>query len=306
MNKEKGLALVLVLWIVTLLIIMSSSFALTIQRESSIISGLKEKSEASALAEAGIYYAITRTFSTDIEQKWHVSNSLYNFTYNNKKVRILIADESGKVAINHAEKTQLLTLFDSIGVEEETAENLSEAILDWRDSDDLHRINGAELPQYEEAGLKYGPSNKAFKNIEEVQMVLGMTSEIYQRIEDLVSIYAKARNINPTTASREILLTLPDVDAEMVDEYIQQRVENERNFEPVTQPDWYSGGSGKSNVIMIVAEAMIDKDITQQVMAVVKKKKSKTGRPFKILKWSKNHHLPSLFQSTHNSRVVNN
>ena len=305
MRKEKGLALVLVLWIVTLLIIMSSSFALTIQRESVIISGLKEKAEASALAEAGIYYAITRLFHADNEKKWNGSNSLYQLIFNEKEIRILIADESGKIAINQVGEEQLLILFDSIGLDEEVANSLSDAILDWRDKNDLHRVNGAEQPQYDEAGLKYGPRNAPFENIEEIQMVLGMTPEIYRQIEDLVSIYAKSAKINPTTASKEILLTLPDVDEEMVDEYMQQRIENERNFEVVPPPSWYNGGAKKSNILMIVAEVMIDQSITQQIMAIVSKNKSSKGMPFKILKWSTNHHLPSLFQAEQDEWVIN-
>jgi general secretion pathway protein K len=43
-----------VLWVITLLTIMASSFALTMQRETAIIGGLKEKAQAAALAEGGI------------------------------------------------------------------------------------------------------------------------------------------------------------------------------------------------------------------------------------------------------------
>jgi general secretion pathway protein K len=65
MKSNKGLALIVVLWVITLLTIMASSFALTIQRESAIISGIKEKAEAQALAEAGINYAVVMLFNTN-------------------------------------------------------------------------------------------------------------------------------------------------------------------------------------------------------------------------------------------------
>lgn len=305
MKKEKGLALIVVLWVITLLIIMASSFSLTIQRESVVISGIREKAEASAIAEAGIYYAIIKLFHPDKEEKWEAFDSLYEIEFEGKAVRINIADESGKIAINHIEKEGLMNLFSSVGLEEEKAEELSEAILDWRDRNDAHRIKGAELQQYDDAGLSYKPRNAAFSNVEELQMVLGMTPEIYRKIENMISIYTKTSQINPTTASREVLLTLPDVESDMVDEYIKQRAENERNDEGVSKPEWYQGNGSKSNIFMIVSEVMIDKNITQQIMAVIKKGNSKNNLPFEILKWSKESDLPSLFQSGNDGQVVN-
>ena len=305
MKKNKGLALIVVLWVISLLIIMSSSFSLTIQRESAIISGLKEKAEASAVAEAGIYYAIAKLLQNDKEQQWKAFNSLYEINFVGKRVRIKIADESGKIAINFVDKEQLLSLFGSINVEESLAESLSDTILDWRDNDDIQSDNGAEKQQYEEAGLKYEPRNEGFSNIEEIQMLLGMTARIYRQIENMISVYAQNPKVNSTAASREVLLTLPDTEKEMVDEYIQQRVDNERNSENVSQPEWYQGSSNKSDTFMIIAEAMIDENITQQIMAVVRKGSSKVNMPYTILKWSKDYQLPSLFLSENDEWVIN-
>ncbi len=203
------------------------------------------------------------------------------------------------------DKEQLLSLFGSINVEESLAESLSDAILDWRDNDDTQSDHGAEKQQYEEAGLKYEPRNAAFSNIEEMQMVLGMTARIYRQIENLVSVYAQNSKVNSTAASREVLLTLPDTEKEMVDEYIQQRVDNERNSEKVSQPDWYQGSSTKSDTFMIIAEAMIDENSTQQIMAVIRKGSSKVNMPYTILKWSKDYQLPSLFLSENDEWVIN-
>lgn len=305
MGKEKGLALIVVLWVVSLLTIMASSFTLTMQREAKIIAGIKESARLLAFAEAGINYAIIKLMVKDKEHRWQSFNSLYEIDYEGAKIRIQIADESGKIAINHAKKEQLVELLSSISVDETEADNLSDAILDWRDKNDLHRINGAEKQQYDEAGLKYGPRNAPFSNIEEVQMVLGMTADIYQQLEGMVSTYTDKPGINPTTASRTVLLTLPDATSENVNEYLQQRAENERNSEPVVAPDWYRGTSSKSNIFMIVAEAMIDKETSKQIMAVIRMSKSKDNLPFLTLKWTKDYKQPSLFLVEKDERVIN-
>ncbi len=304
-TNDKGLALIVVLWVVTLLIIMASSFSLTIQRETAIISGLKEKAQASALAEAGIYYAVLKLLNTDQEQRWQGYNSVYEIDYEGSRIRIQIADESGKIDINHSDKEQLQRLLNSINVDESNADSLSDAIMDWRDKDDLPRDNGAETQQYADAGLKYEPRNDGFASMEEIQMVLGMTAEISQQLENTVTIYGNNPKVNPATATRAVLLTLPDVSAEMVDDYIKQRVENERDSVTVAAPDWYRGSANKTNVYMIVAEVMIDKNITRQIMAIIRMRPANNGLPFEILKWTKDYHQSSLFLSENDEWVIN-
>ncbi len=301
---NKGLALIVVLWVITLLTIMASSFALTMQRETAIIGGLKEAAQAAALAEGGINFGILMLLNTDTEKRWQANSSLYEIQFAGSRIRILIADESGKVNVNLASKEQLQQLFESLAVEESSADSLSDAIIDWRDKNESPEINGAEQSQYESADLKYSPRNDQFKSVEEVQMVLGMTAEIYKQLEAKISVYTRNKKINPMTASREVLLTLPDVNKEMVDEYLLQRAENERNGEKVVKPDWYSGGSN-SDVYMIVAEAMIAEGISEKIMAIMKRGKANNGLPFEILKWVEDYPVSSLFSPGNDERVIN-
>ncbi|WP_428355572.1 general secretion pathway protein GspK [Methyloprofundus sp.] len=305
MMATKGFALIVVLWVVTLLTIMASSFALTIQREATITGGLKEKAQAAALAEAGINFAILMLLNNDAEQRWKANSSLYEIEFSGKRIRILIADESGKVSMNKASKEQLKQLFDSLAVEDELADNLSDAILDWRDKNDLQRLNGAEKQDYEDADLKYSPRDGLFKSVEEVQMVMGMTAEIYSQIEGKISVYTQSKNINPATATREVLLTLPDANESLVDEYLLLRVEAERNGEDAPKPDWFSGNSSSSKVYMIVAEALIAENVSEKIMAVMKQGQAQDGAPYKLLKWSENYPMPSLFSPTNDQWVIN-
>jgi len=305
MKSNKGLALIVVLWVITLLTIMASSFALTIQRESAIISGIKEKAVAQALAEAGINYATLMLLSADSERNWKSNNSLYELTYMGKKIRILIADESGKISINYVDKQQLQQLLGFVQVEDAIADSLSDAIIDWRDKDDEMAANGAEKQQYIDAGFKYLPRNDLFNSVEELQMVMGMIPEIYQQLENMISVYTKKPEINSATASRAVLLTHPDATEALVDEYLQQRAESQRNKQEVTAPSWSSGARASSSVYMIISEAMIAQDITETTMAIIRKGKAKNGLPFEVLKWVKNYPIRSLFLPENDQWLIN-
>ena len=78
-------------------------------------------------------------------------------------------------------------------VEEEQQTKLVNAILDWRDKDDLVHIEGAEKKEYKDAGLSYQPRNKPFQSIEELQLVLGMNESVFKWIEPLVTFIPDSR-----------------------------------------------------------------------------------------------------------------
>src|SRR5262249_9326365 len=131
-------------------------------------------------------------------------------------------DESAKIDINTAADVLLKGLLQHIGgLDQDAAQKLLEAIADWRDADDLRRPNGAEEPEYRAAGLKYRPSNAPFETVGELQRVLGMTPELFAKIADSLTVYSRQPGINTATASRDVLLSLPNATPEMVDAYIQ-------------------------------------------------------------------------------------
>ncbi len=305
MRANKGLALIVVLWVLTLLTIMASSFALTIQRESAIISAHKESAMGLALAEAGVNYAILMLLNTNEMQRWQANHSLYEIEFAEKRIRILIADEAGKINLNKATKEQLRQLLNPIVSDRELADSLSDAIIDWRDSDDIKRLKGAEKDQYAAAGLTYKPRNNAFESIEELQMVMGMNADIYQKLAPMLTVYSTATGIYAPSASREILLSLPDVSADQVDAYLLQRAEQQRNAEPVTVPNWANTGGTQSKVYGIYTEVMIAKGVTETMRVIMRQQTARNGLPYQLLKWDKGYTMPSLFTLENDAMVVN-
>jgi len=305
MKAEKGLALIVVLWVLTLLTIMASSFALTIQRESTIISGNKESAIGLALAEAGVNYAILMLLNNNERQRWQANNSLYEIEFTEKRIRILIADEAGKISLNKADKAQLQQLLRSVVSDNELADSLSDAIIDWRDPDDLKGINGAEKDQYVAAGLTYKPRNNPFESLEELQMVLGMNADIYQKLVPMLTVYSSATGVYTPAASRQVLLSIPDVSAEQVDAYLLQRAEQQRNNEPVTMPEWASASATKSNVYEIYTEVMIAKGVTETMRVIMRQQTARNGMPYQLLKWEKGDMMNSLFNPKNDAMVVN-
>ena len=59
------------------------------------------------------------------------------------------------------------------------ADAVSDCILDWRDTDSLTRMQGAEEKDYQAKGLTYRPANGPFNVMSERLLVRGVTPELF-------------------------------------------------------------------------------------------------------------------------------
>ena len=158
--KQRGVALVLVLWILSILMLMAGSFALTMRRESAGVSGIRAHAEAQAAAQAGIALAQAMLLHEDENKRWRVDGSIYEIHYPHSIMRIQIQSQAGKIDLNSAPVSLLHHVFQYAPLDKQAQLNLENAILDWRDADDDTRPFGAEKEAYHLAKLHYAPRNK--------------------------------------------------------------------------------------------------------------------------------------------------
>lgn len=302
------MALVLVLWVLSILIIMAGSFALSMRRESSIVAVIKNNAQAMAIAESGIALAETMLLNPDPNKAWRAEGNIYEINASDATIRVRLFSEVGKIDINKADQTLLQNLMTFAPVDTDHQSKLVNAILDWRDADDLVHIEGAEKEEYLEAGLNYQPSNKPFESTEELQLILGMNKSVLSWLEPLVTVYSKQPQVTMTLASREVLQVIPGLDAGLLDSYIFMRLENAKNdlpapTFPVSKRE--NDSEDAKDVLTLVSEALID-DGSRASLSVVIKKSDNIGRtPFQILKWQPvTANIKSLFTDAMSELVV--
>lgn len=305
-NQNTGFALILVLTIIVLLSIIASSFLKTMRRETAVTQNYQSLIKATALAEAGINYAVFMLLQHDKSKQWRSDYSLYEIEFAGSKIRILITDESGKVNINYADKNLLHRLLKDVQLPEAQKNELIDAIIDWKDKDDIREEYGAEKAEY--THLPYEPSNKPFKNIEELQLVLGMTIEIYQALKPMLTIYSNNKKINPAKASKSLLSNLTDVSETVLDEYLLEKTSQVKNGEPVSgfnfESDYLDNAS--SPFYNLIAEVKpLDESQGIQLSAIIKKGSTNKNQGFSILKWEKINASLSLFDKSQDAFVIN-
>ena len=290
MIRQNGLALVLVLWVLSLLTIMAGSFALGMRREASIVAGMRNNAQAMSVAESGIALAEMMLLNPDQNKRWRADGSIYQINSADTKVRVRLLSETGKIDINKADQTLLQGLMTHAPVDAEQQTRLVSAILDWRDKDDLVHIDGAEKEEYQNAGLSYQPRNKPFQTIEELQLVLGMNESIFKWIEPFVTVYSGQPQVALQQAAKEVLRVIPGLDKGLIDSYIATRLESARNDLPAPAFPSSSGqnyAAEQNNVLTIVSEALLDDESNAEISEVIKQSTETQASPFQVLKWQR-------------------
>lgn len=186
-----GAALVLVLWLIVLLTSVIGAFALTARVEQLQGSSGVDLARGGELARAGIEYGLYRLAGTADRPPWVPDGRSYQWDYAGVPIEITLLAESGKVDLNQADAVLLGALFEQGGADRAQAQRLAAAIMDWRDSDDLLQPAGAEAPQYQAAGLPYGPANGYFQSIDELRRVLGMTPVLFDAVAPWLTLWGQ-------------------------------------------------------------------------------------------------------------------
>jgi general secretion pathway protein K len=223
MRKQKGIALVLVLWVSVLIAVLLGSFSLSARVEALQGRNLLDATRARYAAEAGLHRAAYELRGNNPETRWVADGRVYPFAFEGAQIEVQIFDETGKVDLNVSDLPLLIELFKFGGVEQPDAEALAAAVMDWRDPDDLISLNGAEASEYKAADRSYKPRNAPFETVSELQQVLGMSFELYRELEPLLTIYSGRAQPNPAFASPEVLQLMPGMNPDVIQMFVQQR-----------------------------------------------------------------------------------
>jgi general secretion pathway protein K len=299
---QSGIALVLALWLTVLLTVLASGFAFSMRTEALAVRNAVSLAQVRAVADGAVERAAFELMRPQVANVWKPDGQPHRFADGDATVVVTAVDEAAKIDINTAPDLFLKNMLVAIGgLDDAAAAKLVDAIADWRDPDELRRPNGAELPEYRAANLKYGPANAPFETIGEVARVLGMNADLYRRIAPVITVYSRQPGVNAATADRSVLLALPNATPESVDAFIAQRTQALADKLPVPPfPPAQAFGSGPVPIWRIRAEATSPDGVTFAREAVLRPSPDAL-RPLIALAWlepSRSAAPPSLSSTT--------
>jgi general secretion pathway protein K len=139
--------------------------------------------------------------------------------------RFAIQDNAGLISLTQLNKTQLELLMQTAGYTNVNTNELIDKLQDYIDSDDLHRLNGAESYHYRQEGIA-PPTNEPLKTSREIQHILGWNQYpnllTNQKLAQSLTVVPNGQ-VNLNTATRETLKIELGLDEISIDKILEER-----------------------------------------------------------------------------------
>ena len=256
---ERGIALLLVLWIFMILGVLALDFARYMRDDAMAAVNLADETRGYYVALAGMNRALYdaerlrernaagRNAATAAAQaaqagqpsapepdeeeeplvppdgEWHESD------FAGGRWRVRMVDEGGRIPLNKADEVLLTRVVSNLmqggnpvaGMDQRQTKAVAtvvDSILDWRDHDNLKRLNGAESEFYLKQRKPYRAKNAYFDSLEELLLVRGVTPGLFYGadgvpgLKDIFSVYSQSHTLNVDTAPPAVLQALLGTD----------------------------------------------------------------------------------------------
>lgn len=221
MRGRRGIAQLLVLWALLLLGTLALGFSLSMRTEAQAARHGVDDVRAYFQARTGVMRAIAllSTVSADNVMRMEIAGEEGDASY-----AVRVESESGKVDINFVSDDVLLEMLRRGGVPDEQAESVRDAILDWRDDDDIPRTRGAEASDYAQLPEPLAPRNGKLLSVGELRFVRGVTPELFDRfLSRVFTVSGNSPQVSYLLAPAIVLRSLPGITPEGAAQIVERR-----------------------------------------------------------------------------------
>jgi general secretion pathway protein K len=250
MKSRRGVALLAALWLVVAIAAVALQFSLEARERRTIGILASERgiqraaaNGALALMQARLEEALRLGPSADANPSlarlratdpWFGVDSVFSgpVLVDSMPVSVEVHDLGEKLNINRMSEVQLQNFFTFLLKDFSASTHLSQAIMDWRDADSIPRPSGAERDAYIKAEMLALPANGPFREVEDLQHVMGMTPEIYAIVSPYLTTHGTLGQVNLNSAPVPVLRALPGMTDATVNVILQMRSQGRRINSP--------------------------------------------------------------------------
>jgi len=248
-SRPPGFALLAVLWITAMLSVMAMSHASSARVDAEGIRNmyrrqLLENDLRSALVLGEHEYEKFKANKALFQKKdevegktgktlnlWYPRFEPYNATIGGRHIFIRLADLSGKMALTALNSALMNKILEACGADEPTRNDIRDAWLDWEDTDNFHRLNGAESEYYKKTAGGYLAKNAKMENPEEFLLLKGITPELYFGTEDhpglvhFLAVQGSSTVMDVNNAHPQAFTLIKDINSEDIEKIVDLRRE---------------------------------------------------------------------------------
>lgn len=221
---SRGFATLVVLWALLLLGTLALSFSFSMRTEALAARHAADGARAYFQARTAVGRAAAFLSGTPAD---NAAGTVLSGGDEEEGYGAVIEAESGKVDVNLAPEKLLKGVLRGAGLDEEGAEALGDAILDWRDGDDRPRARGAEAPEYASLPEPVVPRNGPLASVAELRYVRGVSPGLHDRVlARAFTVHGRLPQVNVNAVPVDVLRLLPGFTAESAQRLADRRAES--------------------------------------------------------------------------------
>jgi len=191
-QRDRGFALIVVLWTLVLIAFIVAHLTGTGRIESRIAGNLVANAVTAAAADGAVSQTIFKLADPSPERRWLPDGTEHELAIGDCHSVVRVSDEAGRINPSLASPAILEALLGATGSDPGSARSLASAIGEW-----VRTPRGAQgqetlLAEYRGAGLDYAPPGEPLETIGELRRVIGMTPSVFDAIRPHLSLFAPA------------------------------------------------------------------------------------------------------------------
>ncbi len=219
LRRPRGAALLAVLWVISLLIGLVAAVSLLLMQDVDLAATKRQVFRARVLAESALAIAMNPDIKAD-------DPLLRRQIAEDEAWLVEMRGEDGllnpNLLLQREDRATLQRVFRHWGMSLAQANTLIDRLLDWVDTDDFARVQGAESKAYNRSGF---PFNRPFRSVEEMALVQGMevVEAAYPNWREWFSVHAGGL-LDVNEAAPELLVAVTGADPRLAQNLRSQRI----------------------------------------------------------------------------------
>lgn len=188
MKRQRGVALLLVLWVLALLATLLAALVGWVQLQNHQAQWQRQHTQGLLAAEAGLGMAVLDQLQRDPQRRWLADGQIHALRFDEAQLAVSLRSERGKLDLNTAPAELLARLLQACGANPSQARQLGQAL--------DQRRGGDQAP---------------LRMIEEVRELPGMTQALYQKATPYLTLWSGLASPDPGLAAPRLrqALNLP-------------------------------------------------------------------------------------------------
>lgn len=218
-RRERGAALLLVLWATALLAALLAGIAATARSQSEAALYGSEHVRAELAAEAGLAHVVAGLRAPTVRDRWVPDGRPYTFDFDGARVTVHVVDASGLVDLNASSIDLLRDLFAAAGAGAGRASQLADAIAASRGGARRTAAPANPMGTRRGAGQTRGP----FRSVDQLAQLQGMDPALFARLEPAVTVFSGRNFPDASYAGPLVLAALRGVNQNAAETLVKER-----------------------------------------------------------------------------------